>query len=235
MSSLSKTCVLVCVVACMGLGAVAVLGNEGSETVRSMDANTDPVAVISPIPENISAGTQYMLLGNSSWDPGGYIVNHTWAITHSEETSYLYGAMVRYLFAEEGLYKIELTVTDAWNNTGVDFTAVISLQDADFDEMPDWWELGNFGSLEENATGDYDDDGYTNLQEYAGGLDPTIADPPPLAPGFLEENWEYVAVAIAASVGVALAMYPRIRRKRKELETKKIEIAIELEKSLDEE
>ncbi len=44
--------------------------------------------------------------------------------------------------------------------------------DTDGDGLPDAWELVNFGSLAQGATGDPDGDGGTNLQEYLAGTNP---------------------------------------------------------------
>lgn len=201
---------------------------------------TDPVAVIAPLPEIISNGTRYFLNGNQSYDLSddlvnvtNTIVNHTWAITHENQTVYVYGAQDWYRFQDLGLYKIKLTVRDIWGNTGVDFTAVLSVDDLDADGMPDWWELEYFNSMDESSSGDYDSDGYTNLQEWFEGTIPTVADPP-TNEGFLEKNWMYVLIVAIAIVAVLAAMYPSMVRRRKAREQKKIEIALELEKTLEE-
>jgi len=44
--------------------------------------------------------------------------------------------------------------------------------DSDGDQLPDWWELLQFGGLENLASGDPDGDGLGNLQEYQTGSDP---------------------------------------------------------------
>ncbi|HIJ16552.1 MAG TPA: hypothetical protein HA364_02080 [Thermoplasmata archaeon] len=228
------------------LGQVMAFPDSGGEdeplTARSMGSETDPVAVIVPLPEITSNGTRYYLNATLSYDPTNdylneseTIVDYIWEITHENVTVYAYGTQDWYRFEDVGLYKIKLTVRDSWGNTGVNFTAVISVDDADFDDLPDWWELFYFDTMDPGAADDFDSDGYTNLQEWAGGTLPDVADPPPPEPGILEENWMYFAAAAAVTAGVLVAMYPRIKRKRKELETKKIAIAIELEKSLDEE
>ena len=48
--------------------------------------------------------------------------------------------------------------------------------DSDNDDLPDLWELAHFADLDENASGDADQDGLTNLQEYQMGLNPIVAD-----------------------------------------------------------
>jgi hypothetical protein len=42
--------------------------------------------------------------------------------------------------------------------------------------MPDWWEIYYFGSTNHGATGDYESDGLSNLDEYIYGADPTNID-----------------------------------------------------------
>ncbi|MES2308388.1 MAG: hypothetical protein V4507_05965, partial [Verrucomicrobiota bacterium] len=46
-------------------------------------------------------------------------------------------------------------------------------QDTDGDGLPDSWEMTNFGNLSQTASGDFDGDGKTNLQEYQGGSNPS--------------------------------------------------------------
>lgn len=45
--------------------------------------------------------------------------------------------------------------------------------DSDADGLPDWWELQYFGNLSQSGSGDPDNDGLTNLQEYQQGRNPT--------------------------------------------------------------
>jgi hypothetical protein len=47
--------------------------------------------------------------------------------------------------------------------------------DTDADSMLDYWEDYYFGTIAYGATDDPDDDGFTNLQEYQAGTDPTDA------------------------------------------------------------
>ncbi len=49
--------------------------------------------------------------------------------------------------------------------------------DVDNDGMDDEWELLMFGDLSQTALEDYDGDGWTNRDEYAGGTNPRLPDP----------------------------------------------------------
>ena len=63
-----------------------------------------------------------------------------------------------------------------WAKAGSAFTAKIDTTvdvDADSDGMLDVWEVLYFGSISQYPNGDYDGDGYTNLQEYLANTDPT--------------------------------------------------------------
>jgi hypothetical protein len=203
-------------------------------TVRTLDEATAPVAVIQPMEDMVSNSSFESLNGEDSHDVGSEILNYTWEITKGDVTDVEYGSVIEYRFSEPGLYKIKLIVTDLWDNEGIDFTAVVSVEDLDEDLMPDWWEKEKFGTLEETGSDDYDNDGWTNLQEYVLLMDPSVENPPPPEPGFLEENWEILSIVAAVLVAIAAVMIPLQRKKRKEAEKKKIKYAIEIEKTLDE-
>ena len=217
--------------------SLAVCGlSQPDDTRRGGSAHAlaagDPVAVIAWIPSEVSNCTWLSLDGSHSTDPDGYITNYTWRIEVNNGTTTLWGQTERPYFKTLGLYKITLTVTDNNGSSGMAFAAVYSMIDQDRDDLPDWWEMRYFLYMEEIGSDDYDNDGYTNLEEYASGQDPTTQN---ARPGFvqdLKDNWPYVALAAAVTVVVVLAMRPRLRRRRKEDEQKKIDFALEIEKAL---
>ncbi len=53
------------------------------------------------------------------------------------------------------------------------------LADSDGDRMPDAWEIAQFGNLDQDASGDFDGDGFPNIFEYLHGTDPTDPDDHP--------------------------------------------------------
>lgn len=53
---------------------------------------------------------------------------------------------------------------------------IIEPADSDGDGLPDPWEQTHFGDLARDGTGDYDQDGLTDLDEYRSGTNPTARD-----------------------------------------------------------
>jgi len=53
---------------------------------------------------------------------------------------------------------------------------VTVLADSDHDSMADAWEMLHFGNLDESPYDDFDNDGYTNKEEYEGGHDPKVVE-----------------------------------------------------------
>lgn len=196
----------------------------------------DPVAVIAPLPDYVSNGSWYDLNGTGSYDTdGGLIKDWLWEISLGSTVETSHASLHRYMFKELGLYKITLTVTDSMNQTNRSFTAVVSILDKDSDNMPDWWELKYFTTLDLNDSGDFDRDGYTNLEEYARGTDPTVKDARPNFADEMKSHWYVFVIAGAVIVGIVLSMWPYFRQRRMKREKKKIEAAIAIEKALEQE
>jgi hypothetical protein len=221
-------------VVCAASGLCSI-GTKGHSSLKARDAaaGSSVIAVITPLPDEVSNGTWSTLDASWSNDTEGIITNYTWVIVHAGVQTTTFSKMETFKFRDLGLYRITLTVTDNYGNSSQAFTAVYSILDSDGDSLPDWWEIKYFTNLNQTGTGDYDHDGYNNLEEYAAGMDPTARNS---RPGLLEEladNWMYL-VAIAAAVVIALIiLLPRMKRKQKAEVKKKIEAAIEIERALE--
>ncbi len=211
---------------------------QPTQPARACLATMGLDARIAPLADEVSNGTrQFLDASPSTAAPGMDILNYTWIIEFEGVYTYGYVKTLPFKFEQLGLYKITLIVsntTQAMQSAyAINFTAVYSILDADQDSLPDWWEMHYFGNLDQTGAGDFDHDGYTNLEEYAKGQDPTVKDAQPGFVDMIVKNWVYV-VAIAAVIVVAfIYLYPRYKKKQKDQVKKKIEAAIEIEKALD--
>lgn len=102
--------------------------------------------------------------------------------TWTNETN---GGLARWVFdwtpgvGQAGPYDITFTATDGVFETAqAARVTVCPLADTDCDGMADAWELRWFGSLERDGTGDFDGDGFTDLDEFRKDSDPTRKDAP---------------------------------------------------------
>lgn len=186
------------------------------------------------LPNEVSNGTWWNLDAGQSYDPDGIITNYTWSITINNATTYLYAQGESFKFKALGLYKILLTVRNASGNSSTNFTAVYSIVDLDGDGLPDWWEVNYFSSITEQSGGDdYDNDGYSNLQEYASGTDPTVKNAQPSLMENLKADWIYLAAIAAVVVAIVIALRPIMKKRRKQEEKKTVEAALEIERALE--
>ena len=78
-----------------------------------------------------------------------------------------------------------------WGNSGSGQQSVPYLVNlyanysSDGSGLPDWWEILHFGHLGVDPTADPDGDGWSNLQEYQNGTDPSHFDTPPTPSGLV--------------------------------------------------
>ncbi len=85
--------------------------------------------------------------------------------------SYTYDAAGRLVAVEYGGGKaINYTYDPAGNLTGL---VQMAFLDSDHDGLDDNWERLYFGDLSRNGSGDFDQDGQSDLSEYLAGTDPT--------------------------------------------------------------
>ncbi len=95
---------------------------------------------------------------------------------------------------QAGDYTLTFQASDGLLNSTIDVNVqVYASNDTDGDGLDDDWELQFFGDLSRDGSGDFDDDGYSDAEEFEDGTDPTIpaeAPGPPqiLAPAFGAET-----------------------------------------------
>jgi len=146
---------------------------------------------------------------------------------------YAKGPTLKYKYYQVGNYTITINATLPDNSTGWKTIDVTVTLDYDGDGIADAWEREWFGSTAVvDATTDHDNDGWTDLEEYRNGTNPTVFT---YKPGFLDQYWWLIVliVVILVVVVVYLAILrPKMEAKRKEEEQKKIAAAVEIEKTL---
>jgi hypothetical protein len=87
---------------------------------------------------------------------------------------------------QAGSYLIKFAATDGQLISERSASIVInSAEDTDGDGMDDDWEREKFGDLSRDGTGDSDNDGRTDLEEFLENSDPNLADGLPAAPQIL--------------------------------------------------
>ena len=72
-----------------------------------------------------------------------------------------------------GTNEITAFLTDRGRAERIDLRLGEPLVDSDGDGLADAWEMAHFGNLNQNGSGDFDGDGFSNLREYRAGTNPT--------------------------------------------------------------
>jgi len=135
-------------------------GLEGLQVSIMVEANdpngTNPVLSAVPLP----AGANFADLGT-----GSGIFNWTPAL------------------GQAGTYEIIFKASDGFlADTRRVLLTINSIYDSDGDDMLDAWEMQHFGSLDRDGTGDFDQDGISDLEEFLYGSDPTGEEHAPTTP-----------------------------------------------------
>jgi hypothetical protein len=141
---------------------------------------------------------------------------------------------------DNGNYILRAKVTDLFDQTAEDEMDIpFKLEngedvDIDGDGLPDYWERQYFDDLDQSGTDDYDNDGYTNSQEYAEGTDPTDPDDNPGGEEeeeggftkFLKDNLMWLLIGIVVLVVliiVIILILVLTKKKRAERREKKVQ------------
>ena len=84
---------------------------------------------------------------------------------------------------QAGSYEITFKASDGLlAHTRRVVLTINSIHDSDGDNMLDAWEMQYFGSLDRDGTGDFDQDGISDLEEFLYGSDPIIEEHAPSTP-----------------------------------------------------
>ena len=141
---------------------------SGNLAIRAAAATAPPLILRQPAPQVVEPG-HAATFSVTLADPRG--ATFQWKFNGTNLTG-ANGDSLRVAnvaAANEGPYTVTIT-----NGSGsVTSTAAMLWFDSDGDGLPDTWEIANFGNLAQNALGDFDGDGVSNLDEFLQGTNPT--------------------------------------------------------------
>ncbi|MCW8966051.1 MAG: hypothetical protein OQK82_05105, partial [Candidatus Pacearchaeota archaeon] len=162
---------------------LTVTDNEGSVVTDTMTVTVNPVnaspTVDAGIDQSKAEGTLVNLIATAS-DSDGSIASYAW--TQLSGPSVVLDAVdtgnanfISPLVYQDTSLVFQVLVTD---NEGAQTTDSITIvvystnPDDDADGMDDLWEVSTFGDMSRDGNGDFDNDGFTDYQEYQQGTNP---------------------------------------------------------------
>src|SRR5262249_35143154 len=117
-----------------------------------------------------AAATNVLTLDTESWGSG-----HLLALRGD-------GSLITWGRNDSGEATIPTTLADVVQIAAGQFhNLALYVDDLDNDGLAGSWERQYFGNTFQSPTGDYDNDGLSNLQEYLNHTDPTVAQRPTVA------------------------------------------------------
>ena len=141
---------------CLALKSDGSVWGWGGDSWGQLGSSTTAIERLSPIQAtgltgvvSLSGGYDFTLAVNNDGTLRGFGQNSNFALAHDTGVPLPTRAAIR---------------------------LISSTDDTDQDGMSDTWELQYFGNLSRNGTADYDNDGLTDIQEFARGGDPLHAD-----------------------------------------------------------
>jgi hypothetical protein len=200
------------------------------------------VIIVDAIPETPQIeNLTIQVIAPKAYDLDGDIIKYEWDT--GDFRPYKQGQVINYTYPEGANYTVRLLYSDGFVTKEV--TKVITIiepgwipppEEGDFDGLPDSWEYNYFGNLDQDPDEDFDNDGWTNLEEYQNGWDPTDPDhptdpPPDLPPDDSRRSifdilfdilkWFVALVIIIITIIVIIAVWIRIKRQEDEDEEEK--------------
>ena len=157
----------------------ASISNEGAQTIvtRSVQVLSNAAPSIShSLPSYDFINTQVTLNASAQDDVEGDVSNLiVWSDSVHGQLGQ--GSAVSYT-PSLGTHELTLTVTDSLGHSSsvLHTLTIVDSSDSDQDQLPDDWEVQNFGNLQQNGADDTDNDGQTNLEELIIGRNPTVVD-----------------------------------------------------------
>ncbi|GAA5526164.1 hypothetical protein Maes01_02759 [Microbulbifer aestuariivivens] len=182
-------------------------GSTGSYTLYFTDSREIPQAPViqAILDRSTHEGSQVGFLVQS-YDPNGTVPRLSAASLPAGATFTDSGdgaGIFRWqpAIGQAGDYVVSFTATDGGlsGQRAVNI-AVNPADDTDGDGLNDAWELENFGNLDRDGSGDYDEDGRTDAQEEEVGSDPTVPEVAPGAPQIASPMYDGEVLAGATAL-----------------------------------
>ncbi|SHI50114.1 Cadherin domain-containing protein [Rubritalea squalenifaciens DSM 18772] len=163
------------------------LNDTATVAVNVTNVNEAPVAnsVSASVAEDSPVGTTVATVSSTDPDAGDSV---SYAITAGNDGSFAINSSTGEItlasmvdYETTNSYALTVTATDAGGLTGSASVSVmvtdVAFEDYDSDSLDDNWEIANFGdTTSSDGTGDADNDGLTDAEEYLAGSDPNSND-----------------------------------------------------------
>ena len=151
-----------------GQGSQFVFDASGNLIVKSVEISAPPQILAQPRIQAVGAGelaSFFVVVANTRG------LSYQWLFNDGEIAGATHDALLleNVASAHEGNYKVVLT--NAFGSVTSEHAAL--MLDSDGDGLPDSWEQTHFGNLNRTSTGDFDNDGVSNLTEFLDGTIPS--------------------------------------------------------------
>lgn len=154
--------------------------NSSDFTVTINPVNNPPVVEAS-VDITVSANTEVFLTGTATDpDADGGIVSTVWTQIAGDPVTInfadsLLASFIAPVVSQDTVLSFQLNVLDNEGGAATATTNITvsgAIKDSDGDGLDDAWEITYFGSLIHDGSGDFDNDGISNLQEFIQGTLP---------------------------------------------------------------
>ncbi|MBU0769785.1 MAG: hypothetical protein KJ687_11920, partial [Proteobacteria bacterium] len=171
-------------------------------------------------------GTTWTEIGKDPDADGSNNYQITWDTTAVANGKYLLRALV----TDDGSFSAESMINVTVDNPVADDDDdddddddVEPFVDTDNDDMDDAWEMEQFGDLSHDGTGDSDNDGLTDLEEFTAGTDPNVPETPvdddddDTSGTGSRAMWIFIPIIVLVLLVIIIVVFIVLRKKKVEV------------------